>query len=153
MILSGLRDTWTSITFKVSYRRDSITQTWFSPCWNGCIFDVLELQVRAPLVTPSQNCWKCQVFVPSHFCLLGGHHFFMNICMSVCVWVESVCPGIVFKMVYIVYAWLAIMFTSSKRRMVEYQNSQFLQHCQNMFNFVKSTRKLLVAPKKMLTKK
>ena len=29
VILSRLRDTWTSITFKVSHRRDSITQTWY----------------------------------------------------------------------------------------------------------------------------
>ena len=36
--------------------------------------------------------------------------------------------------------------------MVEYQNSQFLQHCQKMFNFVKSTHKLLVAAKKKADK-
>ena len=29
VILSRLRDTWTSITFKVSHRRDSITQMWY----------------------------------------------------------------------------------------------------------------------------
>ena len=29
VILSRLRDTWPSITFKVSHRRDSITQTWY----------------------------------------------------------------------------------------------------------------------------